>query len=145
MAGASGAVRIVKNRAAFDEITLAVADGMFELAKSIVLEARVPDAEPLGQGLIEGGGVLAYAGTKRVGVASTSGTTSIRKPRGTPGLKPYAILVVGGFGFPSRFVEEGTVRTSAQPFVAPELMAKVGDSEQYVKTSCARRGVGRKP
>ena len=60
MAGASGARRIVINRAALDAITLAVADGMFEQAKQVVFGAKVPDASPIGQGLVQGGGVLAF-------------------------------------------------------------------------------------
>ncbi len=73
MAGASGARRIVLNRAALDQITLATADGAFELAKQVVLGAQVPDAAPYGVGLLQGGGVIAFVGNKRIGVASTFG------------------------------------------------------------------------
>jgi hypothetical protein len=137
--GASGARRIVLNRQAFDEITLAVADGAFELAKEVVLGAQVPDAAPYGQGLIEGGGVIAFVGKKRVGMAATGGATSVKKPRraklGT------GITVVGGFGFPARFVEEGTAHMGAQPFLTPELMATLPDAEGFIKAACVRHKV----
>jgi hypothetical protein len=139
MAGASGARRIVINRAAFDAITLATADGLFELAKEIVEGARVPDATPLGQGLIEGGGVLAFVGKKRVGVFATGGQTSVKKPRAAK--LSAGITVIGGFGFPARFVEEGTVNMAAQPFVTPELMARVPDAGEFIRAANIRHGI----
>jgi hypothetical protein len=127
------------NRQAFDAITLAVADGAFELAKAVVLGANVPDATPLGQGLIQGGGVLAYVGRKRVGVASTGGQTSVKKPRAAKLSK--GITVIGGFGFPGRFVEEGTVNMAAQPFLTPELMATLPDAEGYIRAAAIKHRV----
>jgi hypothetical protein len=148
VAGASGARRIVLNRAAFDQITLAAADGAFELAKAIVLEAAVPDATPLGQGLIEGGGVVAYVGSKRVGMVATAGATSVKKPRRAKLGKD--ITVVGGFGFPARFVETGTIHMAGHPFLTPQLMATLPDAEGYMQlamvkhriTTAARRAKG---
>lgn len=139
MAGASGARRIVLNRAAFDEITLAVADGAFELTKSIVNGADVPDATPLGLGLIQGGGALAYVGSKRVGVFSKYGATTVNKPRAAKLDK--GITVIGGYGFPGRFVEEGTVHMGAEPFLTPKVMATLPDTEGFVKAACIKRGV----
>lgn len=137
---ASSARRIEINRAKFDEITLAVADGMFELAKSIVLSAHPPDAPPYGQGLVQGGGVVAFAGNKRVGVAATGGQGAITKPRAAK-LDPTGITVIGGFGFPGRFLEEGTVHTRAQPFLTPALMSGVSGAEPFIKAACAKRGI----
>jgi hypothetical protein len=140
MAGASGARRIVLNRQAFDAITLAVADGAFELAKAVIEGADVPDATPLGKGLIQGGGVLAFVGKKRVGVATTGGQTSVKKPRAAK-LSAFGITVIGGFGFPGRFVETGTVHMAPEPFLTPELMATLPDAEGFVKAACIKHKV----
>jgi hypothetical protein len=137
--GASGARRIVLNRQAFDALTLAAADGLFELSKAIVEGARVPDAEPLGQGLVEGGGVLAYVGTKRVGVYATGGQTSVKKPRRAKLGK--GITVIGGWGFPARFLETGTLKMPAEPFATPALMERVPDAGVYVKAACIKHRV----
>jgi hypothetical protein len=140
MAGASGARRIVLNRAAFDAISLATADGLFETAKAIVDGAHVPDAAPLGLGLIQGGGALAYVGRKRVNVYSKYGATSVKKPRGAK-LSATGITVVGGYGFPGRFVEEGTVKMRAEPFLTPAVMANLPAAEGFIKAACIRRRV----
>lgn len=154
--GASGARRIVLNRAAFDAITLAVADGAFELAKKIIDGARPPDypidvwvksgphageqrAFRTGEGLPKHAGVLAYVGSKRVGVYSKRGATSVSKPKAAKLSK--GVTVIGGFGFPGRFVEEGTVHMGAQPFLTPELMADLPDAEGFIKAACIKHKV----
>jgi len=138
MAGASGARRIVLNRAAFDEITLAVADGAFELAKAVIEGAQVPDAAPYAEGLVQGGAALAYVGSKRVGLWSKTGAT-VKKPRAAKLSK--GITVIGGYGFPGRYQESGTVNQSARPFLSPELLARLPDAESFVKAACTRHKV----
>jgi len=138
MAGASGARRIVLNRAAFDEITLAVADGAFELAKAVIEGAQVPDAAPYAEGLVQGGAALAYVGSKRVGLWSKTGAT-VKKPRAAKLSK--GITVIGGYGFPGRFVESGTIHMAGQPFLTPELMATLPDAEGFIKAACIKRKV----
>jgi hypothetical protein len=137
--GASGARRIVLNRAAFDAITLATADGLFELAKTIVNDADVPDAAPLGLGLIQGGGALAYVGSKRVGIFSKYGATSVKKPRAARLNK--GVTVIGGYGFPGRFLEEGTVKMHAEPFLTPEVMSTLPEAEAFVRAACIKAKV----
>ena len=136
--GASGARRIVLNRAAFDEITLAVADGAFELAKAVGNGADVPDAAPYAVGLVQGGAAIAFVGSKRVGVWSKTGA-SVKKPRAARLSK--GITVIGGYGFPGRFVESGTVHMGPEPFLTPELMATLPDAEGFIKAACVRRKV----
>lgn len=138
MAGASGARRIVLNRAAFDAITLAVADGAFELAKSVIEGADVPDAAPYAVGLVQGGAAIAFVGSKRVGVFSKTGA-SVKKPRAAKLSK--GITVIGGFGFPGRFVESGTTNMGAQPFLTPELMATLPDAEGFIRVACVKHKV----
>ena len=135
---ASSQRRVVLNRAAFDALTLAHADGLFELAKSVVDGAAVPDATPLGLGLIQGGGVLAFVGRKRVGIYSKTGE-SVKKPRAAK--LTDGITVIGGYGFPARFVETGTVHMAAEPFLTPALMAKAPDAGLYIKAAVIRHGL----
>jgi hypothetical protein len=136
--GASGAHRIVLNRAAFDEITLAMADGLFKLGQSIIADAKVPDAPEIGVGLVQGGGVIAFVGRKRVGAWSVDGD-AVKKPRAAK--LTDGVTVIGGYGFPARFLEEGTVNMDAEPFLTPELMAKVPDAGMYVKAAAISHGL----
>ena len=138
MAGASGARRIVLNRAAFDEITLAVADGAFEIAKAVVNGADVPDAAPYGEGLVQGGAALAFVGSKRVGVFSKTGA-SVKKPKDAKLSK--GITIIGGYGFPGRFVESGTIHAAPHPFLTPALLAILPDAEGYIKAAAIRHRI----
>jgi len=139
MAGASGARRIVLNRAAFDEITLAVADGAFEIAKAVVNGADVPDAAPYAEGLVQGGAALAYVGSKRVGVFSKTGVTKVNKPKDAKLSK--GITVIGGYGFPGRFVESGTIHAAPHPFLTPALLAILPNAEGYIKAAAIRHRI----
>jgi hypothetical protein len=136
--GASGARRIVLNRAAFAAITLAVADGAFEMAKAVIEGADVPDAAPYAEGLVQGGAVVAFVGKKRVGVWSKTGAP-VKKPRAAK--LTDGVTVIGGYGFPGRFLEEGTVHMPAQPFLTPELMATIPDARDYIRAACKRHRV----
>lgn len=138
--GASGARRIVINRAFFDALTLASADGLLELSKEIIDAAQVPDAAPLGQGLVEGGGAIAFAGRKRVGVYATGGQTSVKKPRAAK-LAKSGVTVIAGFGFPARFLEVGTAKMPARPFVTPALMERVPDVGPYIAQAAKKAGL----
>jgi len=56
--------------------------------------ARVPDAPPYGQGLVD------------------TGFADVERSRDGARLEM-------GFGFPSRFLEKGTIKMRAQPFITP--------------------------
>lgn len=129
--------RVVLNRRAFDEITLAEADGVFELAKRVLEVVHVPDAPVYGQGLVQGGGALAWAGGKKVGGTQIGGR-AIRKPRGlrTPATEVVAIV---GFGFPARFVELGTVDTPAQPFLSRAVNSVLPGAAVTISNATRRR------
>lgn len=121
--GLSKAVRL--RREALSEVTRVVADGMFEAARSIILDAAAiaPDSPfdpyPLGEGLPKQGGVLAYVGGQKVNGWSIRGPQPA-KPRAVRVLaKEHAVTVVAGFGFPGRLAETGSVDTPAQPFLTP--------------------------
>jgi hypothetical protein len=136
-----GRNRMVLNRKAFDAITLAAADGLFEMGKAIVAGADVPDAPPLTKGLVEGGGVIAYVkgsqGAAKKVAETTIGGQTIKKPRAAR-IKPGATVIVG-FGFPGRFVELGTATMPAQPFLTPALMERIPDAGEFVRVACIKR------
>lgn len=125
------------NRAAFNELQLAVADGLFETAKDALAATIVPDAPPYGQGLTQGGGALAWLDGKKV-AGTTIGGRAIRKPRGLKTGRGEAVAIVG-FGFPGRFVETGTVDTAAEPFLTPGVMSTVGNAPVNIGEATRRR------
>jgi hypothetical protein len=113
--------RVVINRAQVEAIRLAVEDGMFEVGRVIIDGADVPDATPLGLGLIQGGGVIAYVDGRKVN-GTTIGGKQIKKPRAVK-LGGTGILVIGGFGFPGRLVHNGSIHNVANPFLARSMFA----------------------
>jgi hypothetical protein len=137
--------RTVLNRAAFHEIDLALADALFEEAVRIVESAHPPDAPPFGEGLLEGGGAIAWAGTKKVN-GTTIGGKQIVKPRALK-LDPTKVTAIAGWGFPARFVELGTIDTPAEPFLGPAAAAEAPGAKAAIGralgASLAARGVTR--
>jgi hypothetical protein len=117
--------RVVLNRQQVDHVKLAIADGLFEVGQQIieVAAANAPDSPydpyPLGEGLVKQGGVLAYVDGKKVAGWSQRGTQP-KKPRALRSSRK-AVQVAAGYGFPGLFVELGTVRSRAQPFLTPAM------------------------
>lgn len=135
--------RVLVNRAALTELTLAVGDALFELAVSIVEEATPPDAPPYGVGLIDGGGAVLYAGTKKINGTQVRGK-QVSKPRAVD-LTRNGVTAIGGWGFPARFVEWGTLDTPSEPFLTPPFMAGKGRAEEAIRASLQAKGIGRRP
>ncbi len=133
------AAKVVLNRAALDAITRATADGLFELAKAVVTGADVPDRPPWGIGLVRGGGVIAYVDKKLVSTFSTGSDATVKKPRAAK-LGP-GVVVIGGYGFPARFIESGTIHQPPRPFLTPELMATLPDAHGFVKAAAIKHKV----
>lgn len=111
---ASRTSRAILNRKTIDGITLAIADGAFEVAKAHQAATNAPDAPPYGRGLLQGGGAMVWANGKKVD-GTTIGGRQITKPRRL-NVKDYAVVAVSGWGFPARFVQFGTARQRAQAF-----------------------------
>lgn len=109
--------RVVLNRSKLSELRLAIADGVLEIARTIVDEANPPDETPYGQGLVDRGGWAVWVDGKKVAGGSLDGTQP-KKPRA---LKLDADQVVGiaGFGFPAQLQETGSVHQPARPFLWP--------------------------
>lgn len=121
--GVSAKVRL--NKAALDDVTYAVADGLFEAGRVIVeiASANAPDSPydpyPTGEGLPKQGGVLAYVGNQKVDGWSLRGVQP-KKPRSLRLItKAHSVVVAVGFGFPARFAEKGTIRHAGEPFLEP--------------------------
>lgn len=108
--------RVVLNRKAIDGVRLALADGVFAVAKTIVNEADPPDATPYGKGLVTNGGALLYVDGKKLDGMGLDGRQpgKPRSAKSSPGT-----VAIAGFGFPGRFLEFGTVKMAAQPFFTP--------------------------
>ncbi len=113
--------RVVMNRKSVDQVRLAVADGALAIARTIVEEADAPDETPFGEGLVQRGGAIVYIGAKKVGGFGLDGRQP-KKPRAIRVRgKTDEILAVGGYSFPARFQEFGTIHQPARPFLTPSM------------------------
>jgi hypothetical protein len=139
--GASGAARIVINRAKVDEVTLRVADGIFQAAQEAIHAARPPVPENGRYQLVARGGAIGFVGGKRFAVFARHGMKgSVKKPRAAKA-NQSTIVVVGGFGFPARFIELGSVHNyPAKPFLTPVFMPLRDRIPALVRAACASTG-----
>jgi hypothetical protein len=126
MGGARGVSAKVRLRHdALDELTRMVADGATEAGKAIVeiASAHAPDSPyepyPTGEGLPKQGGVLTYVNGDKVDGWSLRGVQPAKPRAARIIVKAHSVTTLIGFGFPGRFAEGGTIRTPAQPFLAP--------------------------
>jgi hypothetical protein len=131
---AKTSARVVLNRKALALLDLALADGMGEMAQTIVTEATPHDAPPYGVGLVKAGDWGVWAGGKKVG-----GTAA--KPRAAK-IKKSEVVAVGGYGFPARFHEMGTIDTPSFPFLTPSLLRHQSHAGDFIRPS-VRRVMGR--
>lgn len=133
--------RVVMNRAALNEMQLAMADGLLTLGQKVIADAsalapRDPEtAASRGVPMMaDTGHAVVYALGKRVGGEEGE----IAKPRG---LKTTPDRVVLGMWFSSplsHFAEFGTVKERARPFFTPALMADIPDAGGDVKAAIAK-------
>lgn len=132
--------RVVLNRSAIHEVTLAMADGMFAVTKEMIETADPPDTgegyyyfgkkgarergpeREIGEGLVKGGGVLAYVDGKKVNGWHMDGRQP-KPPRAAKVSKGRGAVVIFGFRFPGRFQEFGTIHHAPQPFLTPAVDA----------------------
>lgn len=134
--------RVVMNRAALDELQLGMADGLLEVGRRIIAEAR--DRAPRDPAIAEARGVpmmadtgnlVVYALGKKVG--GDEGGTG--KPRGMKTPKDQAVLGVWFSSPIAHLVELGTVKMRAQPFLTPTLADNLGDVGPYVRKAMSAR------
>lgn len=113
--------RVMLNRANLTELGLALAEGLEEVARTVIETAKPPDATPFGEGLVTEGGWLVYVGPKKVGGGSLTGLQP-KKPRSLKVAGTTTAVAIAGFGFPARFQEIGTVHQPARPFLWPAAL-----------------------
>jgi hypothetical protein len=131
-------VRVKLHRETLDAVSLGIADGLFEMAKAIV-DAAAPgmadsplDPYPTGEGLPRQGGALAYVKGGKVAGWSQRGNQP-KKPKAVRGDSRRAtILVVGGYGFPARLNEFGSVHNPAHPALTPALAEHADQAADFV-------------
>jgi hypothetical protein len=117
--------RMELNQSRLDDVTLAVADGLFEAGRTIVELAseRAPDSPydpfPAGEGLPKQGGVLVYVANKKTHGWSIRGDQPVKPRAARLTTKLHSVVAIIGFGFPGRFNEAGTIRQPARPFLTP--------------------------
>lgn len=132
--------RVVLNRRAAPAIDLGLADALFDVGVRILQASQheVPDAPPAGQGLVEGGGVIAYVGTKK-SAGTTIGGAAIKKPRAFR-TKGDIVSVCVGYGFPGRLVHNGSIHNTPDMFLARAAFAELSDLDDVGPTVAAAVG-----
>lgn len=125
--------RTVVNRQALDAIRAGIVDAMEAMGQRVLSVARVPDAPPYGQGLVETGDFGVWSDGKKVAGGAS-------KPKGVT-VKRGATLIVG-FGFPGRFVELGTVKMAAQPFLTPAMNEVIPGAADFLKPAVRKKLAG---
>ena len=116
------------------------ADGAFELAKNIIASVKAPDAPPIGKGLVEHGGVMAFVGTKRVARWSTGPVLPFTRPKASK-LNADGITIIGGFGKPMKLNEMGSTHQPARPVVTPALMTGVPGAESFFRAAVIKHKI----
>lgn len=135
--------RVVVNSAELDRVVVSAGIGAYEFAVDVIDEAaaNAPDAPPYGVGIVSRGGVVAFAGGRQIGSWAAEGTPDV--PRELQAGGRGTIAVAGGFRFPARFQELGTVHHGAQPFLSPALSRRLSRLGEYMAAAVKRRGAGR--
>lgn len=123
-------VRTTINRRKIKQMQEANARGLADMGQAILDTARVPDAPPYGRGLIETG---AYVVTRDGN--DVAGTAEV--PRGQGGRGAYLAV---GYDFPGRFLEGGTIKMAAQPFVGPAADEVIPHKDEYIRKAHKRAG-----
>lgn len=130
--------RVVLNRSMLTALRMGFADGVEEIAKTIVETADPPDATPFGRGLVTDGGWLVYDGPRKVAGGSLRGLQP-KKPRAFGVRGTAGIVGIAGFGFPARFQETGTVHQPARPFFTPAVLRVKGMAGELMATAVRSR------
>lgn len=125
-------------RGAVDGVTLAIADGVNAVVRTIVEVARPPDATPFGEGLVTRGSWLTYVDGKKVDGGGLDGRQP-KKPRAFRVRGSVGIQAIAGFGFPAMFQEFGTVNHGAQPFLGPARDTVIPQADSIIRKNAAYR------
>ncbi len=138
--------KVVLHRSTIDAVILGGLDGLFELAKAIIVDAgqHAPDSPaepyPTGEGLPRQGGVLAYAKGAKVAGWSLRGLQPKRARAFRVDSRAGGFVIYGGFGSHiAHFAELGTIKERARPFLTPALLRDLPQAEKFLKPAVAKR------
>lgn len=107
-------VRTVVNRQALTAAREGAVAAMEDLGQRFLAVAEVPDAPPLGKGLVETGQYGVWSDGRKVAGTAT-------RPHGER-IPKQGVLLIAGYGFPAHFLEWGTIKMPAIPFVTPAAL-----------------------
>ena len=130
---AKPSARVVLNRSRLAALTLSVADGMAEVARTVLDTADPPDATPFGAGLVTSGGYLVYVNGQKTAGYGQDGKQP-KPPRAARVSRGSGVAVVTGYGFPGRFQEFGTVHHAPQPFFTPAVDAVLPHATDIIRS-----------
>ena len=132
--------RVALYRETVDAMLLGMLDGGQAAGEAIVARATpsVPDRPPYGRGLIDSGTAVTYLDGK---VVAGPAPGRIRAGRGAA---PKASGTVVGWGFPGRFLNNGTIYISPRNWVTPAFVAELPAAGEHMAKG-ARKRIARLP
>jgi hypothetical protein len=132
--------RVALYRETVDAMLLGMLDGAQAVGEAIVARATpsVPDRPPFGRGLIASGTAVTYLDGK---VVAGPAPGKIRAGRGAV---PKASGTVVGWGFPGRFLNNGTIYIPPSNWVTPAFVAELPEAEEHMAKG-ARKRIARLP
>lgn len=142
--------RMVKNKEAFDALYAGIADGLIMLGEDILADAvrkgarhRDPEAAqkrgvPM---MIDTGRVSVFApvdGKSKIVYGSLAVTQAQNRGKGVRNTTGQVVMFVGFTSPLAHFLELGTVKERADPFLTPAVMANIANAGPYVKGAMSR-------
>lgn len=119
MARRDARYKVVMNRLGFEAIRVGWAEGSHAagLAALEAMRPNVPDAPPLGRGLVRTGRVATFIDGRLVAGAVPGGVRHYLGNGGGSG-----VVTVIGWGFPSRFLVLGTIYITPRDWFTPGMI-----------------------
>lgn len=132
--------RVALKRNALDEVQLGLADGVGRFLEEVaqIASARAPDQFEDDKGLPDRWGWAVYSGGKKVADGSGDGSV-VKPPREMRISRQDGLAGFVGFGFPARFLEFGTVKMRAQPFLTPAVESVAPRAPGLIREGAAGR------
>lgn len=124
-----GKVRVELNRRELRRMGKVHERGTEGFCRAVLATARVPDAPPYGQGLIETGDYVVRRGRDRV---AGSGDDEGRLSGGR------GVNAAVGWGFPAHFLEFGTIKMRPHPFITPAALEVEPRKDAYLRDANRR-------
>lgn len=122
--------RVIVNRAALTQFGQQLTAGVGNFCASVVERADVPDRAPYGKGLIASGGWAVYYNGRKLGGPATKPRV-VRLGKGIVGIAGYG-------AFYAHFVEHGTTKMAAEPFLMPAWLDAEGKAVSLIREGMHR-------